>query len=164
MSRSEWRIGVAGLGTVGGGLIQFLEARPDFAPAGARATVSGIAVALPAAGEPVPNDVTTALLEATARATGGACFYGLIGAPCCHMNRKSAYTMWRREFSRSGRGPFISIVAEAWAGLSSMRTVISSSPRTRRSETKRHIPYISSPSTPPHWHCSAAQAVTRILE
>jgi homoserine dehydrogenase len=42
MAKSEWRIGVAGLGTVGGGLIQFLEARPDFAPAGGRARVVGV--------------------------------------------------------------------------------------------------------------------------
>jgi homoserine dehydrogenase len=42
MAKSEWRIGVAGLGTVGGGLIQFLEARPDFAPAGASARVVGV--------------------------------------------------------------------------------------------------------------------------
>jgi len=37
--------------------------------AGARAKVSGIAVALPASGEPVPPDVAAALAEATSRAT-----------------------------------------------------------------------------------------------
>jgi len=37
-----WKIGVAGLGTVGGGLLEFLEARPDFAPQGGRAVVSGV--------------------------------------------------------------------------------------------------------------------------
>jgi homoserine dehydrogenase len=37
-----WRIGVAGLGTVGGGLLGFLAERPDFAPAGGRAVVSGV--------------------------------------------------------------------------------------------------------------------------
>ncbi|MDB5438360.1 MAG: hom [Caulobacteraceae bacterium] len=36
------RIGVAGLGTVGGGLIQFLTERPDFAPAGGRVVVTGV--------------------------------------------------------------------------------------------------------------------------
>ncbi len=42
MIRSEWRIGVAGLGAVGAGLVAFLAERPDFAPAGARATVTGV--------------------------------------------------------------------------------------------------------------------------
>ena len=32
-----WKIGIAGLGTVGGGLITFLADRPDFAPAGGKA-------------------------------------------------------------------------------------------------------------------------------
>jgi homoserine dehydrogenase len=42
MSRDVWRIGVAGLGTVGGGLLQFLSERPDFAPVGVRAVVAGV--------------------------------------------------------------------------------------------------------------------------
>ena len=42
MSKTEWRIGVAGLGTVGGGLLNFLSDRPDFAPAGGRAIVTGV--------------------------------------------------------------------------------------------------------------------------
>ena len=42
MSRRDWRIGVAGLGTVGTGLLKFLAERPDFAPAGGRATVTGV--------------------------------------------------------------------------------------------------------------------------
>ena len=37
-----WRVGVAGLGTVGGGLLSFLAERPDFAPAGGRGVVTGI--------------------------------------------------------------------------------------------------------------------------
>lgn len=37
-----WRIGVAGLGTVGGGLLNFLSDRPDFAPAGGRSVVTGV--------------------------------------------------------------------------------------------------------------------------
>ncbi len=37
-----WRIGVAGLGTVGAGLLGFLAERPDFAPAGGRAVVTGV--------------------------------------------------------------------------------------------------------------------------
>jgi homoserine dehydrogenase len=40
--RSEWRIGLAGLGTVGAGLLNFLAERPDFAPAGASARVTGV--------------------------------------------------------------------------------------------------------------------------
>ena len=31
MSKDTWRIGVAGLGTVGGGLLNFLSERPGFA-------------------------------------------------------------------------------------------------------------------------------------
>ena len=37
-----WRIGVAGLGTVGGGLLGFLAERPLYAPAGGRAVVTGV--------------------------------------------------------------------------------------------------------------------------
>jgi homoserine dehydrogenase len=37
-----WRIGVAGLGTVGGGLIKFLAEKPGFAPAGGNAVVTGV--------------------------------------------------------------------------------------------------------------------------
>ena len=40
--RKLWRIGVAGLGTVGAGLLTFLSERPDFAPAGGRAVVGGV--------------------------------------------------------------------------------------------------------------------------
>ncbi len=42
MTNKTWRIGVAGLGTVGGGLLQFLAERPDFAPAGDRAIVTAV--------------------------------------------------------------------------------------------------------------------------
>ncbi|HEY9236603.1 MULTISPECIES: homoserine dehydrogenase [Phenylobacterium] len=42
MSKTEWRVGVAGLGTVGGGLLNFLAEAPDFAPAGGRAVVTGV--------------------------------------------------------------------------------------------------------------------------
>lgn len=37
-----WKTGVAGLGTVGGGLLQFLAERPGFAPAGGKAVVAGV--------------------------------------------------------------------------------------------------------------------------
>ena len=40
--RKQWRLGVAGLGTVGAGLLEFLAERPDFAPAGGRAVVTGV--------------------------------------------------------------------------------------------------------------------------
>jgi len=42
MSRREWRVGVAGLGTVGAGLLSFLAEQPDFAPAGGRVSVTGV--------------------------------------------------------------------------------------------------------------------------
>ena len=40
--RKTWRLGVAGLGTVGSGLLSFLAEQPDFAPAGGRAVVTGV--------------------------------------------------------------------------------------------------------------------------
>ena len=40
--KSVWRLGVAGLGTVGAGLLKFIGERPDFAPAGARVEVAGV--------------------------------------------------------------------------------------------------------------------------
>ena len=42
MTKSTWRIGVAGLGTVGAGLLNFLSDRPGFAPAGGQAVVTGV--------------------------------------------------------------------------------------------------------------------------
>src|SRR5215472_9239542 len=42
MGQSIWRLGVAGLGTVGTGLLSFLAERADFAPAGGRAEVVGV--------------------------------------------------------------------------------------------------------------------------
>ncbi|MBL8556225.1 MAG: homoserine dehydrogenase [Phenylobacterium sp.] len=42
MDRKPWRIGVAGLGTVGAGLLNFLSDNPAFAPAGGLARVSGV--------------------------------------------------------------------------------------------------------------------------
>jgi len=40
--RKTWRVGVAGLGTVGAGLLTFVSEHPDFAPAGGRAQVTGV--------------------------------------------------------------------------------------------------------------------------
>jgi len=37
-----WRVGIAGLGTVGAGLLGFLAERPGFAPAGGRVTIAGV--------------------------------------------------------------------------------------------------------------------------
>lgn len=42
MTNKTWRVGVAGLGTVGGGLLQFLADRPGFAPAGDKAVVTAV--------------------------------------------------------------------------------------------------------------------------
>ena len=42
MANKTWRVGVAGLGTVGGGLIKFLQEKPGFAPAGGKAVVTGV--------------------------------------------------------------------------------------------------------------------------
>ncbi len=42
MNGSDWRIGVAGLGTVGAGLLTFLSDRPDFAPAAGQVRVTGV--------------------------------------------------------------------------------------------------------------------------
>ena len=39
MKPKHWRLGVAGLGTVGAGLLKFLAEHPDFAPAGGRVEV-----------------------------------------------------------------------------------------------------------------------------
>jgi homoserine dehydrogenase len=41
-AQKTWRLGVAGLGTVGSGLLSFLGEHPDFAPAGGRAIVTGV--------------------------------------------------------------------------------------------------------------------------
>ncbi|HXQ13997.1 MAG TPA: homoserine dehydrogenase [Caulobacteraceae bacterium] len=42
MAKSTMRIGIAGLGTVGGGLLNLLAERPDFAPAGAIPVIAGV--------------------------------------------------------------------------------------------------------------------------
>ncbi|MGZ3278539.1 MAG: homoserine dehydrogenase [Caulobacteraceae bacterium] len=41
-AHKTWRVGVAGLGTVGGGLIKFLAERPAYAPVGDFAQVTGV--------------------------------------------------------------------------------------------------------------------------
>ena len=42
MANRTLRIGIAGLGTVGGGLLNFLSERPDFAPAGGVTAITGV--------------------------------------------------------------------------------------------------------------------------
>lgn len=42
MKKDVWRIGVAGLGTVGGGLIDLVAKRPNFAPGGGAVVVTGV--------------------------------------------------------------------------------------------------------------------------
>ncbi|MDR3513517.1 MAG: homoserine dehydrogenase [Caulobacteraceae bacterium] len=42
MAKDNWRVGVAGLGTVGGGLLTFLSEHPGFAPAGGTVSVTGV--------------------------------------------------------------------------------------------------------------------------
>jgi len=52
-----WRIGVAGLGTVGGGLLGFLAERPLYAPAGGRAVVTGVSAR--SRSRPRPVDISS---------------------------------------------------------------------------------------------------------
>ncbi len=47
MKKRAWRVGVAGLGTVGAGLVDLLAERPDFAPAGDLAIVTGVSARSP---------------------------------------------------------------------------------------------------------------------
>lgn len=42
MTKPVWRVGVAGLGTVGAGLLKFLAERPGFAPAGGKVEIVGV--------------------------------------------------------------------------------------------------------------------------
>jgi homoserine dehydrogenase len=42
MAKSQWRVGVAGLGTVGAGLVELVGARPTFSPTGAACVVTGV--------------------------------------------------------------------------------------------------------------------------
>ncbi|HEX7885655.1 MAG TPA: homoserine dehydrogenase, partial [Phenylobacterium sp.] len=56
MSGPVWNIGVAGLGTVGAGLLTYLAQNPSFAPAGHRAVVS--AVSARSRSRPRPCDIS----------------------------------------------------------------------------------------------------------
>ena len=55
--QKTWRIGVAGLGTVGAGLLSFLADRPNFAPAGGRAVVTGVSAR--SRSRPRPVDISS---------------------------------------------------------------------------------------------------------
>jgi homoserine dehydrogenase len=57
MSEMTWRVGVAGLGTVGAGLLSFLAERPDFAPAGGKVVVTGVSAR--SRSRPRPFDISS---------------------------------------------------------------------------------------------------------
>jgi homoserine dehydrogenase len=57
MDGKVWRIGVAGLGTVGAGLLKFIGERPGFAPAGARVEVVGVSAR--SRSRPRPVDISS---------------------------------------------------------------------------------------------------------
>jgi homoserine dehydrogenase len=42
MAEKQWRVGIAGLGTVGAGLVSLIDARPTFSPTGAACVVTGV--------------------------------------------------------------------------------------------------------------------------
>jgi len=48
MSEREWRVGVAGLGVVGGGLLKWIFERPEFAPSGQSVRLVGVTARDPA--------------------------------------------------------------------------------------------------------------------
>lgn len=56
MSKSDWRIGIAGLGTVGAGLLTFLGERPGFSPTGGKAVVTGVSAR--SRSRPRPYDIS----------------------------------------------------------------------------------------------------------
>ena len=49
MAQDQWRVGIAGLGTVGGGLVKLLQKRADFAPAGGVVVIGGVCALSPTA-------------------------------------------------------------------------------------------------------------------
>src|SRR5580700_6065904 len=49
MEERVLRVGIAGLGTVGGGLVKLLQKRDDFAPAGGRIDIAGVCALSPTA-------------------------------------------------------------------------------------------------------------------
>ncbi|MET0337261.1 MAG: homoserine dehydrogenase [Caulobacter sp.] len=57
MTDKTWRVGVAGLGTVGAGLLQFLSDKPGYAPAGGKAVVT--AVSARSRTRPRPIDISS---------------------------------------------------------------------------------------------------------
>ena len=59
MGKSHWRIGVAGVGTVGAGLIKVLTARPRFSPTGDSCAVTGVSARSRDARRPVDLSNTT---------------------------------------------------------------------------------------------------------
>ena len=59
MDRKPWRVGVAGLGTVGAGLLSFLEGHPEFAPGGGLIYVHGVSAR--SRSRPRPVDISDLL-------------------------------------------------------------------------------------------------------
>ncbi|MGI9168647.1 MAG: homoserine dehydrogenase, partial [Caulobacteraceae bacterium] len=54
MIARSWRVGVAGLGTVGAALVELLADRPDFAPGGGRVAVTGVSARSRSLARPAP--------------------------------------------------------------------------------------------------------------
>ena len=107
MTQKTWRVGVAGLGTVGGGLLQFLSARPDFAPAGDLAEV----VAVSARSKSRPRTVDISGLEwfddpvALASSPNVDLFVELVGGSGNGRTlRQNRQNFGRRHFGLGGNG------------------------------------------------------------
>ncbi|MDB5431228.1 MAG: homoserine dehydrogenase [Caulobacter sp.] len=68
-AQKQWKVGVAGLGTVGSGLLKFLAERPDFAPAGGRVVVTGVSARSRSRARPVDISALTWFDDPVALAT-----------------------------------------------------------------------------------------------
>ncbi len=55
-TKEHWRIGVAGLGTVGAGLLNLISERPNFSPAGPQAVIAGVSAR--SRSRPRPHDIS----------------------------------------------------------------------------------------------------------
>jgi homoserine dehydrogenase len=56
VAKDQWRLGIAGLGTVGAGLLNLVAERPSFAPAGGRTFVTGVSAR--SRSRPRPYDIS----------------------------------------------------------------------------------------------------------
>jgi len=68
-NKKVWRIGVAGLGTVGAGLLKFIAERPEFAPDGSKVVVTGVTARSRSRPRPVDISGLTWFDDAVALAT-----------------------------------------------------------------------------------------------